>query len=127
MQSIKFPNMFSANSTNVFKATEYNAATKQNCELLIQSERGELFSDPYYGVLLRHYLFDQNTAKLKDVIIDIIYTQLAIFIPQIKVNRNDIDIISDQEKGKLYCKFVCLNQIDYTVNTYNLLIFDSRE
>ena len=124
MRSIKFPDMFSANSTNVYKETEYHEATMQNTELLLLSERGELFGDPYYGVLLRHYLYDQNTIKLRDVIIDILYTQLALFIPQVRVKRENIDIIQDQERGKLYCRFTGTCLIDYKVNTYRLLIFE---
>ena len=56
-----------------------------------------------------------------------IYTQLAIFIPQVKVRREDIDIIQDREKGKLYCNFSGINQIDYQPNTFNLVLFDERD
>jgi hypothetical protein len=52
---------------------------------------------------------------------------LAIFIPQVKVKREDINIVQDQEKGKLYCNFSGINQIDYTHNTYNLVLFDERD
>jgi hypothetical protein len=45
-------------------------------------------------------------------------------LPQIKISRNSIDIISDGQRGKLYCKFSGINQIDYTHNTFNLLLFD---
>ena len=58
------------------------------------------------------------------MLIDTIYTQIAIFLPQVKVSRNSIDIISDKAKGRLYCSFSGINQIDYTHNTFNLLLFD---
>jgi hypothetical protein len=77
--------------------------------------------------MLKRYLFDQNSYILRDAIIDMIYTQLAIFIPQVKVKREDIEIIQDREKGKLYCSFYGVNQIDYTHNTYNLLLFEERD
>ena len=124
MRSIKFPKMFNTNSTNVWKSTEYLDATKQNTILVLHTTRGELFGDPYFWLLLKRYLFDQNSYVLKDAIIDMIYTQLAIFIPQVRVKRKDIDIIQDKEKGKLYCQFSGINQIDYTNNTFNLVLLE---
>ena len=124
MRSFKFPNMFNSNSSQIWREDEYNQATKQNVLILLQSERGELECDPYFGILLKHYMFNQNSYILKDMLIDTIYTQIAIFLPQVKISRNDIDIISDQIKGRLYCRFSGINQIDYTHNTFNLLLFD---
>lgn len=91
------------------------------------SERGELIGDPYFGLMLRHFMFDQNNYILRDQIIDMIYTQLAIFIPQIHVERKDITVFQDREKAKLYCEFSGINQIDYQLNTYQLVLFDSNE
>ena len=124
MRSYKFPKMFSSNSSQIWRADEYGKATKQNVLLLLQSERGEFECDPYFGILLKHYMFNQNSYVLKDMLIDTLYTQIAIFLPQVKVSRNSIDIVSDVQKGKLYCKFSGINQIDYTHNTFNLLLFD---
>lgn len=127
MRSICFPKMFNTNSTNVTKGSEYLKATKQNALLVLQCEKGELFGDPDFGLLLKHYLFDQNNHVLRDAIIDQIYIQLALFIPQIRVERKDIDIVQDREKGKLYCSFSGINQIDYKLNTYNLVLLDEKE
>ena len=124
MRSIKFPKMFNTNSTRVWKSSEYLSATKQNTILVLHSTRGELFGDPYFGLMLKKYLFDQNNYALRDAIIDMIYTQLAIFIPQVKVKRKDINIVQDREKGKLYCEFSGINQIDYQNNTYNLVLLE---
>ena len=124
MRSFKFPKMFKSNSSRIWREDEYNQATKQNVLILLQSERGELECDPYFGILLKHYMFNQNSYILKDMLIDTIYTQLAIFLPQVKVSRNDIDIVTDPLKGRLYCSFSGTNQIDYTHNTFNLLLFD---
>jgi phage baseplate assembly protein W len=124
MRSFKFPKMFKSNSSQIWREDEYNKATRQNALLLLQSERGEFVCDPYFGILLKHYIFNQNNYILKDILIDTIYTQIAIFLPQIKISRNSIDIISDPLKGRLYCSFSGTNQIDYTHNTFNLLIFD---
>ena len=127
MRSIKFPQMFYTNYTRVWKTEEYLEATRQNTELLLQCERGELFGDPYYGILLKRYLFEQNNYILRDILIDVIYTQLAIFIPQLKVERRDIKIVQDREKGKLYCSFSGINQIDYQVNSMSLLLFEQSD
>ena len=127
MRSIKFPKIFNPNSTRVWRSDKHVDATKQNTTLLLQTARGELFGDPYFGLMLKRYLFDQNSYILRDAIIDMIYTQLAIFIPQVRVKRNDIEIIQDKEKGRLYCKFSGISQIDYTYSTYNLVLFEERE
>ena len=127
MRSIHFPHMFNTNSTRVWKSSEYLNATKQNTKLVLYSERGELIGDPYFGLMLRHFMFDQNNYILRDQIIDMIYTQLAIFIPQVHVERKDITVFQDREKAKLYCEFSGVNQIDYQLNTYQLVLFDSNE
>ncbi len=123
MRSIKFPKMFSTNHTNVWAASEHHEATKQNAKLVLQTNRGEVFGDPYFGLLLKQYMFDQNSYILRDVLIDMIYKQLALFIPQIKVERKDISIVQDQQKGVLICNFSGTNQIDYTLNSYELVLF----
>jgi phage baseplate assembly protein W len=116
--------MFKSNSSRIWREDEYDKATKQNVLILLQSERGELECDPYFGILLKHYMFNQNSYILKDMLIDTIYTQIAIFLPQVKVSRNSINIVSDSVRGRLYCSFSGTNQIDYTHNTFNLLLFD---
>lgn len=126
MRSYKFPKMFKSNTSEIWRESEYNKATRQNTLLLLQSERGELVCDPYFGILLKHYLFNQNSYILKDILIDTIYTQISIFLPQVRVLRNTIDITTDPLKGRLYCSFSGINQIDYTNNTFNLLLFDEN-
>lgn len=113
--------MFNSNSTKIVKNL---SATKQNALLLLYSEKGELFGDPYFGIRLKRYLYDQNNYILKDVIIDEIYTQLALFMPQLKVNRNDIKII--QERAKLYCNFKAINQVDFTTDMYSLVLYNEE-
>jgi len=127
VRSIKFPKMFNTTSTNVWKSSEFLKSTKQNTKLLLHCERGELIGDPYFGLLIRHFMFDQNNYVLRDQIIDMIYTQLAIFIPQVKVERKNINVFQDREKAKLYCEFTGINQIDYQPNTYQLVLFDVNE
>ena len=127
MRSLKFPNMFMSNNANVWKTSEYLEATKQNAFLILQTERGELECDPYFGLMLKHYMFSQNNYILRDMLLDTIYTQLALFLPQVKIDRNSIEIIQDKERGKAYCRFSGTNQIDYTHNTFNLLLFEESD
>ena len=127
MRSYKFPKMFNPNSSRIWREDEYGKATRHNALFLLQSERGELECDPYFGVLLKHYMFNQNGYILKDILIDTIYTQIAVFLPQIKISRESIELITDNLKGRLYCKFSGVNQIDYTHNTFNLLLFDESK
>lgn len=127
MNSICFPSMFdTTNNTKVYGQKDYLAATKQNTSLLLHCERGELFGDPYFGLLFKHYLFNPNNYILKDILIDMIYTQIVLFIPQIKIERKNIDIIQEQQ-GTLVCKFSCINQIDYQLNTYNLTLYSNSD
>jgi hypothetical protein len=120
MRSLKFPKMFNANASEVWQSSEYKEATQQNAVLLLSSMRDSLLGDPYFGNTLKKYLFDQNNYVLKDIIIDIIYSQLVTFLPQIKIERRDIQIIQEALKGKLICSFTGVSQIDFTVNTYSL-------
>lgn len=122
MKSIAFPKMFNPNSTNITKDFD---ATKQNTLLLLRSEKGDLFGDPYFGIRLKRYLYEQNNYILKDVIIDEIYTQLALFMPQLIVNRRDIKI--QQDRGTLYCNFKAVNQANFKTDTYSLILYNEDD
>ena len=121
MKSLEFPKMFNSNSTRIKKDIE---GTKQNCKLLLSSEKGELFGDPYFGIRLKKYLFNQNNPILKDLIIDEIYTQIALFLPQVRVERKDIHIWQDM--AKLYCKFKGVNQANLQEESYALQLYDEE-
>lgn len=121
MLSIAFPNMFSRTYTNVVQ--DYNA-TLQNLKLLLWSEKGELFGDPYYGTGLKRYLNDPNDAILRDVLIDDIYTAIATFMPQIYIKRSDIKVTSD--RSKVVVSISALNRADFTTNMYNIVLLDTE-
>lgn len=127
MRSWKFPDMLNTNSSNIWKSTEHLKMTKQNAELLLGSERGELVCDPYFGAMLKHYLFNQNDPVLKDQLIDTIYDQLAIFMPQIYIRRDQIDVFQDEKKGLAHCRFSGIDQITYEPNTYDLVLLTESE
>ena len=119
MKSIAFPKMFNTNSTNI--STDFDA-TRQNTFLLLRSEKGELFGDPYFGIRLKRYLYEQNNFILREAIIDEIYPQLALFMPQLIVRKEDIKIVA--ERAKLYCNFKARNQANFKTDMYNLVLYD---
>ena len=121
MNSIDFPKMFTTSGTRIRSDLD---ATKQNTYLLLKSEKGG-FLYPYFGIRLKRYTFEQNSYVLKDILIDEIYTQLAQFIPQLLVDRKDIQLI--QQGEKVYVKFKALNRIDFITNTYEILILNPEE
>jgi len=124
MKSINFPQIFNnKTSSSIIVDRE---ATLNNLKLLLTSEKGTLFGDPYFGIRLKRYLFEQNNKVLKDIIIDEIYEQIKIFIPQITVNRKDIDI-TQKERGKLVANIKIINKIDFTNEIYSLVIFQEEE
>jgi hypothetical protein len=123
---MKFPKMFDKNYTNVWADSEYIKATGQNLKLVLLSMRGELLGDPYFGLLLKQYLFSQNDYILRDMLIDMIYTQVAIFIPQFHVARKDITILPSKKRGQLICQIYGTNQVDFTPNTFELLLLDNE-
>lgn len=120
MKSIGFPKMFgTSTSSNVVVDKQ---ATKNNIKLLLGSEKGTLLGDPYFGIKLKYYMFEQNSKLLKDVIIDEIYSQIKTFIPQVIINRNDIDIVQD-EWGKLTANIRVTYVVDYSQENYSLVLF----
>lgn len=117
MNAISFPNIFTKLSTKVISDHD---ATLQNLKNLLLSEQGEFKGDPYYGVKLKRYLFEQNNAVLKDILIDEIYTQVALFMPQLKVERKNIDIT--QKDTTLYATIKATNMLDFTIDTYDIVL-----
>jgi len=122
MRSIKFPEMFTRTVTNT--VSDYDA-TLQNLKMLLWSEKGELFGDPYYGTSLKKYLYDQNDTVLVDILIDDIYTAITLFMPQIKVNRADIQLVRSG-KGQVTAKITALNQADFSTDLYNIVLLEAE-
>ena len=116
MKSIAFPKMF-ATKTKTNLVDDYDA-TLQNLIMLLYSEKGELFGDPYFGAGLKRFLYDQNDYVLKDLLIDEIYTAIAVFIPQIRITRDDILIEAD--RTTVTCKIKAVNLLSFETNLYTI-------
>lgn len=122
VKSISFPRMFNHNSVQTVVDHD---ATLQNIKLVLGSEKGEFKFDPYFGIRLRRYMFEQNNSVLQDLLLDEIYEQLVTFVPQITVNRNDITF--QRERARLYITIKCINRLDFTPNTYNLVLYENQQ
>lgn len=123
MNSISFPNIFKRVKTNT--VNDYDA-TAQNLKMLIWSEKGELFGDPYYGTGLKKYLFDQNDAILQDLLVDDIYTAISLFMPQLQVSRSDISF-DKKENGELSVTIKALNKADFSTDMYNIVLVNAEQ
>ncbi len=121
IKSIEFPNMFTRTSTNFVTDKE---ATFQNLKYLILSEKGELFGDPFYGVGLKKYLFDQNDTIIKDLVLDDMYTAIATFMPQLRINRNDLKLRTG-DKGEIFVDIRAVNQLDFTTDLYSIVLLET--
>ena len=121
IKSIAFPNMFTRTSTNFVTDKE---ATFQNLKYLILSEKGELFGDPFYGVGLKKYLFDQNDTIIKDLVLDDMYTAIATFMPQLRINRNDLKLRTG-DKGEILVDIRAINQLDFTTDLYSIVLLET--
>ena len=122
MKSISFPKMISHNYIQT--VSDYDA-TLQNMKLLLGSEKGEFIFDPFFGIRLKRYMFEQNNKILMDILIDEIYEQLVIFMPQLIITRKDISLVSDM--AKIYVNIKARNQRDFALNKYNLVLLNSQE
>lgn len=120
--SIKFPDMFRSASTKTVSELE---ATSQNLKILLMSEKSSLFGDPYFGTNLKKLIFEQNNQVLRDIVIDDIYSAIATFLPQLKVNRKDIELNSDGTT--LYVSIKARNLLDFNLETINLALFNIEE
>ena len=65
-------------------------------------------------------MFEQNSPMTLEIFTDIVYEQLAIFIPQLRIRREDIKVT--QENGKIIAEVHGINQIDFTNDTYKLVL-----
>ena len=123
MRSIAFPDIFSQTYVNMVE--DYDASL-QNLLLLLKSNKGELFGDPYYGTNLKRYLYDQNDVILRDLVADDLYTAIKLFMPQITVDRSDITIKSDT-KGTITANIRAINKLDFSVDSYNIVLLQSED
>lgn len=121
MISIAFPNMFKPARTNLLEDRE---ATMSNLKLLLQSYKGNLLGDPYYGTNIDKIIYSNNYQILKDLIIDDIYIAIAEFMPQLRVARSDIDVYGDGTH--LYTSISATNVLNQVNNLYEINLTETE-
>ena len=121
MKSLQWPNMITQHEVQTVEGIK---ATKQNVHLTLGSEKGEFKFDPFFGIRLKKYTFEQNSVLLQDLLIDEIYEQLTTFVPQIQLKRSDIKI--RQERGTVYVDIKCINRANFTTNLFSLELFNTE-
>ena len=94
--------MFNSVYTNV---TEDITSDINNIDLFFNSKKGELFGDPHFGTLIHSFLFDQNGVILKEVLLNEIYEEIRQYLPQLIIDRKNIDI--KQIRDRLYLTLNC--------------------
>jgi phage baseplate assembly protein W len=95
------------NDSGVFNTTKTEKELiLQNLKLLLQTHKGELLGDPYFGTDLVKIFFDQNDRITQDLIIDEIYESINLFMSEITVTRKDIKIVSENNKVDIVINFV---------------------
>lgn len=123
MKSLDILNLFqSINSTGV---VEGHDATIQNLKLLLLSNKMTLFGDPYFGTNLQNLIFNKNNKILKNIIIDEIYTAITEFMPQMSIDRNEIDLKIEREKISLVIN--SKNNLNYITDLYNINLTDNAK
>ncbi len=122
MNSLKFPDMFTNVSTKTISGRE---ATLSNLKLILKSDKGSLFGDPYFGSNLKKLIFNQNNTILRDIVIDDIYTTIITFIPQVILERKDVKI--ELKKQTVYVTIKLTNLLDFTTDMFTIQLTNDGE
>ena len=119
MVSISFPNMLSASNTNLIQD---KVAVRSNLMLLLNSERKTLFGDPAFGTALKQAIFEQNGSIIVDLLIDELYTTIMTFIPQVTLDRRDIQLVSNG--SSIIANIRCTYRIDNTSDLFSIALME---
>lgn len=124
MFSLAWPNVFNSNGhkTNIIEDKE---AVRTTLHLLLNTEKGELFGDPYFGIRLKRLLFEQNSSILADMLTDEIYTAISDYIPQVTITRSGITIRRD--KLNLIATVRVIYNKDNTTDLYTIQLTNNTQ
>lgn len=125
MKSIGFPKMFGDSRTSTTIITD-KEATSNNLKLLVASSKGELLGDPFFGTKTKQYTFEQNDKMFWDLCEDDLYTNIRVFIPQVVTLRKNINVYRS-DFGKMVADVKVVNQDDFSVERFNLVLFQEGE
>ena len=116
MYSFDFPSMLNSSTSRLKTQKD---AVRSNILLLLQTEKGSLFGDPYFGTLLKRYVFEQSSNIIPDLVIDTILSSIVEFVPQVFIKREDIQVYTNGIDVFVTLKYVYVpdNTVDiYTIN-----------
>ena len=122
MNAVRFPDMLSSNKTAIVKDKD---ATRQNLEMLLQSEKLTLLGDPYFGTNLSKLFFEYNNVVLQDIIIDDIYSAINTYMPQVRVLRDNIRLTSVGNTVRVH--IIAQNLLDYSFDEYDIKLLTVEE
>lgn len=122
MYSISFPVMFTSGNTILKKDKE---AIRSNMLLLLSSECDTLFGDPYFGCMLKKYIYEQENSIVVDLLIDELYTAITTFMPQVVLSRKDIKILASGTS--LYAQINYYYVADNTSDLFTILLTNGSE
>ena len=122
MNAVRFPDMLSSNKTAIVKDKD---ATRQNLEMLLQSEKLTLLGDPYFGTNLSKLFFEYNNVVLQDIIIDDIYSAINTYMSQVRVLRDNINLTSVGNTVSVH--IVAQNLLDYSFDEYDIRLLTVEE
>lgn len=112
--SLSYPNLFDV-ARNTIAVKEDNDAIVNRTRLLMLTDPTELYNSPTFGVGLKRYLWQYNTANMKAIIEDRIKEQLAEHEPYVDAemtsfadgllfseSNNDVpSLLSDMQQLKM--------------------------
>lgn len=128
MNAVKFPDMIGVNKTNIITD---KAATYQNLKYLLLSVKKTLLGDPYFGSRIQSLIYEKNNVIIRDLIIDEVYTCINQYMPQLFLERKDIEIKTDVIRGKdratIFIEIKARNIIDYNFENYTIRLLSSEE
>jgi len=124
--SPKLPMSLSPNGGHLLNET-HESSVAQNFKNLILTCPGEKMMDPLFGVGLRNFLFENDTAALKREIFEKIKKQTHMYMPFISLDAVNISS-SDKGRGSSITSAASLTvSIRYSIiplNVTNLLTVD---
>ena len=115
MYSFDFPSMLNSSTARLRTDKE---AVRSNVLLLLQTEKNSLFGDPYFGVELKQYLFEQAASIVPDLLIDKLLSAIIEFVPQVYITRDDITVSTDGTDIFATIKYMYI--LDNTVDIYTI-------
>lgn len=85
----------------VYRLTkEVTEAMTQNLKMLLLTNPGERMMDPFFGVGIRKFLFEQGTSVVYGNLSSKIYEQAARYLPQINIKNilfNESPLLGENE------------------------------